>query len=308
MDEILERRNFKSGFVAILGRPNVGKSTLLNTLLGGKVSIVSSIPQTTRHQIRGVLNLENAQIIFVDTPGIHSFKKELATHLNVVAKRSTQEVELLLYVVDVSRSVGKEEEVIMNFLSSQDTQMIMVLNKIDISKDFLNQYIERWQKLIKAKGKEDLVKYYIPISAKKGTNLDRLKEAIVELLPFHPPFYDRETLTDFPLKLRVQDTIREKLFLNLKEELPHSVAVEVEEVERKENIVYIKANIYVNRDSQKKILIGKEGRFIKEVGKLAREELEVLFGKKVYLELEVKVLRNWQKKPRILKELGYWWV
>ncbi|HDN86097.1 MAG TPA: GTPase Era, partial [Candidatus Omnitrophica bacterium] len=123
-----------------------------------------------------------------------------------------------------------------------------------------------------------------------------------------PPFYDRETLTDFPLKLRVQDIIREKLFLNLKEELPHSVAVEVKEVERKENIVYIKANIYVNRDSQKKILIGKEGRFIKEVGKLAREELEVLFGKKVYLELEVKVLRNWQKKPRILKELGYWWV
>ncbi|HIE36257.1 MAG TPA: GTPase Era, partial [Candidatus Omnitrophica bacterium] len=208
--------NFRCGFVAILGRPNVGKSTLLNALIGNKISIISSIPQTTRHQIRGILNLENAQIIFVDTPGIHSFKDELTSHLNLVAKKSIEDCDLLLYVTDISRSIGREEETIMNLLASQKIKVIMVLNKIDLGINFINDYINLWKE--KTKDKEDPLVYYLPTSAKTGKNVDKLKEVIVESLPKQVPFYDKDTLTDFPLKFRISDIIREKLFLNLKKE------------------------------------------------------------------------------------------
>jgi GTP-binding protein Era len=298
--------DFRCGFVAILGRPNVGKSTLLNALVGGKISIISSIPQTTRHQIRGILNLENAQIIFVDTPGIHSFKDTLASHLNIVAKKSIQGCDLLLYVVDISRSIGREEETIMDLLASQKIKVIMVLNKIDLGTNFINDYINLWKE--KTKDKVDPLIYYLPTSAKTGKNIDKLKEVIVENLPQQSPFYDKDTLTDFPLKFRISDIIREKLFLNLKKELPHSLAVEVEEIQEKENIFYIRINIYVNRVSQKKIVIGEEGQLLKNIGKEARIEIEEILKKKVYLDIWVKVLEDWQKKSRILKELGYWWT
>jgi GTP-binding protein Era len=298
--------NFRCGFVAILGRPNVGKSTLLNALVGNKISIISSIPQTTRHQIRGILNLENAQIIFEDTPGIHSFKDELTSHLNLVAKKSIEGCDLLLYVTDISRSIGKEEETIMNLLASQKIKVIMVLNKIDLGINFINDYINLWKE--KTKDKEDPLVYYLPTSAKTGKNVDKLKEIIVENLPKQVPFYDKDILTDFPLKFRISDIIREKLFLNLKKELPHSLAVEVEEITEKENVFYIRVNIYVNRVSQKKIVIGERGGLLKNIGKEARIEIEQILKKKVYLDIWVKVLEDWQKKTRILKELGYWWA
>jgi GTP-binding protein Era len=303
------KSGFKSGFVTILGRPNVGKSTLLNALLGSKVSIVSNIPQTTRYQIRGILNLENAQIVFVDTPGIHSFKKELVSHLNTVAKKSIESIEAILYVVDVSRSIGREEAAVMEFIARSQSKIIMALNKIDLGMEFLNQYIDAWQKLLKEKNIEtNPISYYIPISAKKGKNLDRLVEAILELLPNQAPFYDPGCLSDFPLSFRVADVIREKLFLNLKEELPHSVAVEVAQIEDKRDVIYVGANIYVNRDSQKGIIIGRGGELLKRIGTLARKEIEDILKKRIYLELRVKVLKDWQKKLRILKELGYWYT
>lgn len=297
----------KCGFVAILGRPNVGKSTLLNALLKEKISIVSSVPQTTRFRIRGILNLENAQIVFIDTPGLHLFKDDLALYLNNIAKKSVEDTDLILYLVDVTRSIGNEEMVIMNFLLNYThLPMIMGLNKIDLGTDFLNHYIERWEALLKEKKKENPVKFYIPLSAKKGKNLDKLTEAIVNLLPERDfLFYPEKETTDFPLSFRISEIIREKLLLFLKEELPHSCAVVVEEMEEKENIVYIYASILVNRTSQKKIIIGKGGSFIKKIGTEARKDLEVLLKRKVYLELYVKVVKDWQKRPRILKEIGY---
>lgn len=297
----------KCGFVAILGRPNVGKSTLLNALLKEKISIVSSVPQTTRFRIRGILNLENAQIIFIDTPGLHLFKDDLALYLNNIAKKSVEDTDLILYLVDVTRSIGNEEMVIMNFLLNYNhLPMIMGLNKIDLGTDFLNHYIERWEALLKEKKKENPVKFYIPLSAKKGKNLDKLTEAIINLLPERDfLFYPEKETTDFPLSFRISEIIREKLLLFLKEELPHSCAVIVEEMEEKENIVYIYASILVNRTSQKKIIIGKGGSFIKKIGTEARKDLELLLKRKVYLELYVKVIKDWQKRPRILKEIGY---
>ena len=297
-------KKFKSGFAVIVGRPNVGKSTLLNSLIGNKISIISPIPQTTRHQIKGILNLEGAQVVFLDTPGIHMFKDKLATHLNTVAKRSLEGCDLLIYVVDVSRRLGPEEEKIIDVVINQKIKTIMVLNKIDLGQKYFNDYINFWDEKVK---KTNPLVYYIPISAKNGKNIDRLKEALVENLPDSEPYYDKETLTDFPLKWRVADIVREKLFLNLKKELPHSIAVEVEKIEDKTKVIYIKINIYVQRSSQKRIVVGKNGEILKRVGSLARPEVEKIYNKKIFLDIWVKVLGDWQTRPRILKELGYWW-
>ncbi|UCC95360.1 MAG: GTPase Era [Candidatus Omnitrophota bacterium] len=312
----MKQGDCKSGFVAMLGRPNVGKSTLLNSLVGNKISIVSAVPQTTRYQIRGILNVQNpqekgkpAQIVFVDTPGIHSFKDTLVSHLNTIAKRSLEGCDLILYVVDISRRVGKEELVITELLTSQKTKVIMVLNKIDLGKAGLNEYVNLWRETIKRKKRySDPLVHYLPLSAKTGKNIDVLKEAIVENLPLGPLFYELDMRTDFPLKFRIADIIREKLFLHLKKELPHSLAVEVEEIDEERIPPYIKANIYVNRPSQKKIVIGQNGAMIKNIGQQARQDIEKIYNRKVYVDIWVKVMEDWQRKTRILKELGYWWA
>jgi len=364
----MSEENFKSGFVAIIGRPNVGKSTMLNALLKTKISIVSPIPQTTRHQIKGILNLRNAQIVFVDTPGIHSFKDNLAAQLNTLAKQSIEGCDLILYVVDISRTFGQEEFEIMNFLSSQNIKTIMVLNKLDLGPQVLNEYVDCWRKIATdGKIKNDPLIYYLPISAKLNKNIEVLRDVILENLPAQVPFYDNKTLTDFPLKFRIADIVREKLFAVLSKELPHSLAVEVESVkdvpqggkiddiqderepfkeeerveddeesedfEEEENVddiedeeggdpllsssgipeglpksgfIHIKVNIYVNRPSQKKIVIGSRGSLLKEIGREARCELEAIFKKRIFLDIWVTVLKDWQDKPRILQELGYW--
>jgi GTP-binding protein Era len=301
------QETFRSGFVALLGRPNVGKSTLLNALVGNKISIISSVPQTTRYQIRGILNLTNCQIVFVDTPGMHSFKDELVRHLNTIAKKTIAGCELILYVVDASRSIGREEETIMDMLASQKGKIIMVLNKIDLGINSLNDYINAWRRKVTTKKKDPLI-YYLPTSAKKGKNIEKLKDLIVENLPLQPPFYEPDRLTDFPLKFRIADIIREELFLNLKKELPHALAVEIEEIEKRDSLTYIRANIYVNRNSQKRIVIGQNGKMLKKVGEASRKQMEGILGTKVYLDIWVKILKDWQKNVRILKELGYWWA
>jgi len=302
------KKVFKSGFTAILGRPNVGKSTLLNALVGNKVSIISPIPQTTRYQIKGILNLEDAQVVFVDTPGIHSFRDKLAAHLNTIAKRALDGCDLIIYVVDTSRRPGKEEEQLMRIVTQQNIKTIMALNKVDLGTKFFNDYIDLWKKKIEKKGGVDFLLYYIPISAKTGKNITRLRDVLVENLPESPPYYETDSLTDFPLKFRVADVIREKLFLQLEEELPHSLAVEITEETDKGKIIYIGANIYVRRNSQKRIVVGKGGEILKEAGRSAREEIEKIYNKKVFLDIWVKVMEDWQSSPRILKELGYWWA
>ena len=301
----MSKEQFKSGFVTILGRPNVGKSTLLNALIGNKVSIISPIPQTTRHQIKGILNLENAQIVFVDTPGIHSFEDKLASHLNTVAKRALEGCDLVIYVVDISRRPGKEEGELMRIITGQKVKTIMVLNKVDLGLKYFNAYIDLWAG--RTEGKRNPLIYYIHLSAKTGKDVDKLRDSILENLPESHPYYDTNAVTDFPLKFRVADIIREKLFLQLKKELPHSIAVEIEEINNKKKIVSIRANIYVKRNSQKRIVIGKAGEVLKEVGSRSRPEIEKIYNKKVFLDIWVKVLEDWQDRPRILKELGYWW-
>lgn len=305
----METDNFKSGFVTLIGRPNVGKSTLLNNILKARVSIISDIPQTTRYQIRGILNLSNAQIIFVDTPGIHLYRDSLAKHLNTVAKKALEGVDIVLYVVDTSRPLGREEENIMNILVESGHRLIMALNKTDLGINYLNDYIKQWQDVIKHKGIScDPLIYYLPVSALTGKNLDVLVDVIVENLPQDVPYYERDRMTDFPLNFQVADIIREELLHTLKKEVPHSIGVNVVNIDDRDNIVYIETIIYVQRNSQKSIILGRKGAFIKLIGVNSREKLELIFGKKVYLDLRVKVYPKWQKNIRVLKELGYWWA
>jgi len=304
----MKKGKFKSGFVAVLGRPNVGKSTLINTLIGSKVSIISPIPQTTRHQIKGILNLKDAQVVFVDTPGVHSFSDKLASHLNTIAKESIEGTDLIIYVVDVSRRPAQEEEKLLELITPKGIKTIMVLNKIDLGDKYFNDYIDLWQRKIKDKNLKDSLIYYIPASSLSGKNIDKLKKSLIENLPLGPAYYDRDSLTDFPIKFRIADIIREKLFLKLEKELPHSLAVEVEKITDKKKTVYIKVNIYVKRNSQKRIVIGKKGIILKEIGSFTRPEIEKIYNKKVFLDIWVKVLAEWQRRPRILKELGYWWA
>ncbi|MBN2120579.1 MAG: GTPase Era [Candidatus Omnitrophica bacterium] len=296
-------RKFKCGFVSIVGRPNVGKSTLLNSLLKEKVSIISKVPQTTRYIIRGILNLKSTQIVFVDTPGIHLFKDRLTSSLNILALNALKDVEVILYVTDSTRPPHKEEEKIMNSLALRKTPLIMALNKIDKSEKYIPDYIEMWQR--KTGGKKGSLKYFIPISALKGTGLDKIQEVIVESLPQSPPFYEKDTITDFPIFYRVSDVIREKICSLLKEELPHNIAVEVESIDNQGSLVKVQARILIAKKSHKLIVIGRRGSMIKEIGTLARKDLEDMFGKKVFLDLWVKLEKDWYNKPRVLKELGY---
>jgi len=302
----MNQKKIKSGFIAILGRPNAGKSTLLNALLQEKISIVSPVPQTTRFQLRGILQSEDAQLVFVDTPGIHLFKGKLSHHLNKVSLASLEGIDLILYVVDVSRRPGEEEKKIMDIMVRQKAKVIMALNKIDLSKKLIDLYIDLWREKVEQINKANPLAYYIPVSAKEEINTEKIKTALKELAPQGKPLYDESTLTDFPKRYRAADIIREKIFLKTQEEIPHSVAVEVKEIQEKERSVYVLASVYTRKDSQKKIIIGQGGKLIKEVGKDARRDLENIYKKKVYLELWVKTERDWQENRRILQDLGYW--
>lgn len=294
---------FKCGFVSIIGRPNSGKSTLLNSLLKQKVSIISKMPQTTRYVIRAVLNLDQAQIVFVDTPGIHLFKDTLASELNSLALGALEGVEAVLYVVDCTRIPHREEEKIMNVLTKQKMPIIMALNKIDKSRKYAGHYLEMWRK--KAKDKKTSLEYFIPISGLKEKNLDKIIDSILEILPESEPFYDKDTLTDFPLTYRVADVIREKLCRAFKEEVPHNLAVEVNDINQGKRLVKVRATILTAKKSQKLIVVGDKGGMIKDIGTKAREDLEDLFNRKVFLDLFVKVEKDWYNKTRILQELGY---
>jgi GTP-binding protein Era len=298
----MEKNNLKttkSGFVGIIGLPNVGKSTLLNQLLGTKVSIVSPKPQTTRFNIKGILTRDNFQIIFVDTPGIHSAKDLFNQMMVKEALSVLQDVDIILWVMDVTHRIPEEEK-ILDLIKSANKPTILALNKIDlIKKQELLPIIDYFSKLYDFKA-------IIPISALKNDGLDRLLDELVKLLPEGPFYYEPERVTDLPLDLLIAEIIREKIFLLTYQEVPYSSAVKVEEIreEPEKNLLYIQATIFIERDSQKGIIIGKGGKMLKKIGTLAREELEFLLGKKIYLDLWVKALKDWRERETHIRRLA----
>jgi len=291
---------FKSGFAAIVGRPNVGKSTLLNRITGHKIAIVSDKPQTTRNRIRGVYTDENAQIVFLDTPGIHKPFSKLGDYMVKAAEGALDEVDVVLFLTDVSEELGGGDRYIIERLKNVKTPVILVLNKIDkVSRDGVLPVIDAYRRL------HDFTEI-VPVSAARGDNVERLLELVIQYLPEGPMFYPPGQVTDHPERFICAELIREKILLLTREEVPHSVAVEIERMETDDRgLVRIGAVIYVERESQKGILIGKGGAMLKEIGRLAREEMERLLGSKIFLELWVKVKKDWRNHEAFLKSMGY---
>ncbi len=296
------RELFKSGYVSIIGRPNVGKSTLLNSLLGEKVAIVTPKPQTTRNRIRGIKNLPNAQIVFIDTPGIHRPRERLGEFMVKEATLALKDIDLAIVMVEPRLPELADERLIDVVKTSRNKfqfPVILVINKIDtVKKAELLPIIDEYSKLMD-------FSEIIPISALKGDGLDILLQKVVEYLPEGPKYYPDDIVTDQLERFMVSEIIREKIMNLTEDEIPYSVAVEVTQWEEKEGIIIISANIYVEKDTQKGIIIGKKGAKLKSIGTEARKEIEGLLGTKVYLELWVKVKEAWRKKPGALRELGY---
>jgi GTP-binding protein Era len=296
----------RAGMVSIVGRPNVGKSTLLNKILGEKVSIVSKVPQTTRNQIRGIFTDERGQIVFVDTPGVHKGSDQLDKFMNQSAYGITSEADVIIHLVDANDRVGMEEEDLVRRFVDIKVPIILGLNKVDMKGKNISQYITLWEKVSGKPIQESPNVTLLPLSGKDGTNVTKLIDLVFELLPEGEKLYPEDTVCDIPQKMVIADEIREKLYLLLNDELPHSIAVIVDAVEqRKGKLLYIQAVIIVERDSQKSIVIGKNGSILKKVGSLARKDLEDLLDSKVFLELFVKLQKDWRDSPSLLQDMGY---
>ena len=292
---------FKSGFVSIIGRPNVGKSTFMNKVLGQKVAIMSDKPQTTRNKIQGVYTKDKAQMIFIDTPGIHKPKHQLGEHMMKVARNTLRETEVILFIINAAEEIGRGDEFIIDILKNTKTPIILVLNKIDlIHPDELIKQIEVYKDKLEF---SDVV----PISALQGNNIDRLLSVIESHLPEGPMYYPEDRITDHPEHFIVSELIREKALHKLSQELPHAIGVEVLKMKGDDEggKVKVEALIYVERESQKGMVIGKGGKMLKEIGREARKDIENLLGSKVYLELWVKVQKDWRNKPTFIRSLGY---
>ncbi len=296
----MNKENYKSGFVAVIGRPNVGKSTLMNNLIGQKVAIMSDKPQTTRNKIMGVLTQDDAQIIFIDTPGIHKPKHKLGEYMVKEAEGSLREVEVILFVVDVTAEMGPGERYILDNLANARTPVILVVNKIDrIEKPKLFPIIEKYTAAFNFAA-------VVPISALDQTNFDGLVAEIKNYLEPGPQYYPEDMITDQPERLVIAELIREKVLHLTKEEIPHAILVDIEEIVTRANEdLYVRAVIYVERDSQKGIVIGAGGRLLKDIGRMARADIENLLGSKVYLDLWVKVKKDWRNRANVLKSFGF---
>jgi len=291
----------KSGFISIVGKTNVGKSTLLNRLLGEKIAIISEKPQTTRNRILGIKNTPSAQMIFLDTPGIHKARSKLNIFMIKEATKTYGEVEIILFMIEAKAPLGNRDKFIIETLKRVKIPVILVINKIDlIKKDYLLPLMDELSKLY------DFEKI-IPISALSGEGVDQLVEDIDDLLPFGPKYFPEEMITDLPERFIVAEIIREKVFHLTSQEVPYSVAVVIEDFKEKEDtdIIFIRAVIHVEKASQKGILIGKKGNMLKKVGKLSRKDIEDLLGSRVYLDLWVKVEKDWSKDTKALRRLGY---
>ncbi|WP_066293347.1 GTPase Era [Bacillus sp. FJAT-29937] len=291
----------KSGFISIIGRPNVGKSTFLNRVIGQKIAIMSDKPQTTRNKVQGVLTTNDAQFIFIDTPGIHKPKHKLGDFMMKVAQNTLKEVDVILFMVNASEGYGRGEEFILEKFQSIRTPIFLVINKIDlVHPDELMQMIDSYKE-----------KYnfseIIPISALEGNNVENLLGQIKKYIPEGPQYYPADQVTDHPERFIVSELIREKALHLTREEIPHSLAVLIDKMERRDekDIVHVMATIIVERDSQKGIVIGKQGKMLKEIGQRARVDIENLLGSKVFLELWVKVQKDWRNKMSQLRDFGF---
>ena len=290
----------KSGFVSFIGRPNVGKSTLLNNILGKRVAITSDKPQTTRNMIQGIYNEKDVQIVFVDTPGIHKAHNKLGRVLNKQAYFSINDVDIIIMVVDITEKIGKGDEFIINILKNiENKPVFLVINKIDkLPKEEILKKIDDYQKLYN-------FTEIIPVSARKKDNINRLIEVIKEYLPDNILYYDEDTFTNNSDDFIISEFIREKVLDLTDEEVPHSVTCLIDELSEDDKMMNINASIVVDRENLKKIIIGKNGNMIKEIGTRARKDIENYFNKKVYLDLFVKVVPKWRDKEKFLNTIGY---
>lgn len=291
--------NHRAGFVNIVGNPNVGKSTLMNDLVGERMSIITSKAQTTRHRIMGIVNTPDYQIVFSDTPGVLSPKYKMQEAMLGFAEGALTDADVLLYVTDVVEDPTKNAEFLAK-VAKETVPVLLVINKIDLlkSQEDLERTVARWRELLPNAE-------IFPTSAKEHFNVSNLMARIVELLPVHAPYFGKDALTDKPARFFVTEIIREKILLNYDKEVPYSTEVIVEKFDEKEGAIHIMAVIYVERDSQKGILIGKGGAMLKKVGTAARKDIETFFGKKVFLELFVKMEANWRNRENKLRSFGY---
>jgi len=295
----VETSNFRSGFAAIIGRPNVGKSTLLNCMVGAKVAIVSDKPQTTRHRIQAVLTRPDAQVVFIDTPGLHKPKHKLGDYMVRVARAAWNEVDVILFVVDGAAGVRSGDRLIAKELAGIRTPAALVVNKLDLVQD-TGAAVAAFQEL-------GTFAYVAPVSAVTGAGIEELVSWIVAQMPEGPKYFPDEWVTDRPEEFLIAELIREQVFHLTQEEVPHSVAVVVEEMSRRQDrdLVDVRATIVVDKESQKGIIIGQGGRMLKEIGRLARLEIERLLGSQINLQLWVKAKPGWRDRPGALQELGY---
>lgn len=293
------QNNYKSGFVTLIGRPNVGKSTLMNHLIGQKIAITSNKPQTTRNRIQTVLTTEEGQIVFVDTPGIHKAKNKLGTYMVNVAERTLNEVDVVLWLVEPTTFIGAGEQHIISQLGRVKTPVILVINKTDMVKT------EDVLLSIEAYRKEYDFAAIVPVSARSGENTDELVKVILQFLPYGPQFYDEDTITDQPERQIVSELIREKALHCLQDEIPHGIAVAIDRMKMEKKLMQIDATIICERDSHKGIIIGKQGAMLKKIGSTARYEIEQLLECRVNLKLWVKVQKNWRDSDYLMKNFGY---
>ena len=294
---------FKSGFVALIGRPNVGKSTLINNILHQKISIISPKPQTTRNRIQGIYTTEEEQVIFIDTPGVHKPKHQLGEFMNKESLSTLSDVDLIMFIIDGTQDFGSGDEFLIEQFKKVNTPVFLVVNKIDLIKN-KGRLMENVLKFINAFQFKEV--FYI--SALSGENIDKLLTAIIDNLEVGPMYFPKDQVSDHPEHFIIGEIIREKVLLLTREEVPHSIAVVIEEMKNDEEnpeLMNIRATIYVERTSQKKIIIGNKGKMMKEIGTLARKEIVMLLGQKVFLELWVKVEEDWRNKKGQLKRMGY---
>lgn len=293
--------NFKSGFVTLIGRPNVGKSTLMNRLIGQKIAITSNKPQTTRNRIQTVYTDERGQIVFLDTPGIHKAKNKLGEYMVNVAERTLKEVDVVLWLVEPTTYIGAGEQHIAAQLRTIRTPVVLVINKVDtVKKEEILKFIDAYKDIC------DFAEI-VPVSALKGQNTDTILDVIFQYLPYGPQFYDEDTVTDQPQRQIVAEMIREKALRSLDEEIPHGIAVTIEKMKERSNgkVVDIEATIICERDSHKGIIIGKGGAMLKKIGSAARYEIEKMLEMKVNLQIWVKVRKDWRDSDLFIKNFGY---
>lgn len=295
----MEKGNFKAGFVTLIGRPNVGKSTLMNCLIGQKIAITSNKPQTTRNRIQTVYTSEEGQIVFLDTPGIHKAKNKLGNYMVNVAERTLAEVDVVLWLVEPTNYIGAGEQHIIEQLKKTKTPVILVINKIDtVKKEEILLFIDTYRKQME-------FAEIVPVSALKGDGTEELLACIMKYMPYGEPFYDEDTVTDQPIRQIVAELIREKALRCLEDEIPHGIAVTIESMKYRKHIVDIEATIVCERDSHKGIIIGKQGQMLKKIGSQARPDIEDLVESQVNLKLWVKVKKDWRDSDFLLKNFGY---